>query len=129
MDLDISNRADLTPVTKYDSLGMTHQYHVNVGARCQHLGSVGDVSTGAWTRKDRTYTSVKVRGMLNFREQCSTACFETSTIAVTLYICESKPRVGSYMLELVERDRYYTSDMYDLTCVHIAISPAPTTCV
>ena len=67
--------------------------------------------------------------MLNFREQSSTACFETSTIAVTLYICESKPRVGSYMLELVERDRYYTSDMYDLTCVHIAISPAPTTCV
>lgn len=45
VELSISNRAYSTSFGKGNSLGMTDQYHIYVGARCQHFRPVEDVST------------------------------------------------------------------------------------
>lgn len=45
VDLSIGNRAYSTSFGKGNSLGMTDQYHIHVGARCHHFRPVEDVST------------------------------------------------------------------------------------
>ena len=45
LKLSISNHAHTTSSGQCDLLGMTDQYHINIGARCQHFRPVDDVST------------------------------------------------------------------------------------
>jgi hypothetical protein len=74
---------------------MTHDHDVDVRTGRQHLLSSHN-SARDTSAQNHTHTLMKVRGMLNFRAQCSTACLDTSTMAVTSYKCDINRSVGSY---------------------------------